>query len=72
MGLIVPATEVDHIIAISRGGDWFDGENLQSLCGLHHAQKTRLDEGKMVKTGCDVNGIPLHPSSHWWEGSQVK
>lgn len=37
-----PATDVDHIIPRSQGGsdaDW----NIQSLCAVHHAEKTAAE-----------------------------
>ena len=37
--------EVDHIIAIRDGGAPFDLNNLQTLCIVHHARKTRLEMG---------------------------
>ena len=38
-----PATDVDHIVPLSRGGT-HDAENLQALCHSHHSQKTtRID-----------------------------
>ena len=39
-GKTEPATCVDHIIPISRGGPAWDENNLQSLCDRHHKQKT--------------------------------
>ena len=35
-----PATCVDHIIPISRGGSAWDKNNWQSLCDRHHKRKT--------------------------------
>ena len=64
-GILRPATEVDHIIPVSKGGDWYDGNNLQSLCISCHSQKTRADEGKSIKSGCDANGIPLNGTHPW-------
>jgi 5-methylcytosine-specific restriction protein A len=57
-GETVAATEVDHIVRASRGGAWFDADNLQSLCKPCHSRKTAAEDGKRVVTGCDVNGIP--------------
>ncbi|MGN2640739.1 HNH endonuclease [Nocardia takedensis] len=37
------ADEVDHIIPVSRGGDRYDPDNLQSLCEEHHLEKTLRD-----------------------------
>ena len=43
-GLPVVASEVDHIVPLSRGGgnDW---DNLQSLCKSCHSRKTALESG---------------------------
>lgn len=37
---VEPATVVDHIRPINRGGRPWDRENLQSLCNRHHNQKS--------------------------------
>jgi 5-methylcytosine-specific restriction enzyme A len=39
-----PATDVDHIIALARGGDNSRG-NLQALCKSCHSVKTLRDDG---------------------------
>jgi len=44
MGEVVVATEVDHVVAKARGGINSLG-NLQSLCHMHHSQKTARDDG---------------------------
>lgn len=67
-GKASPAHHVDHIIPISEGGDWYDYENLQGLCAAHHSQKTAADEGKTVRMGCDVAGVPIDPTHPWREG----
>ena len=67
LGRTVPATEVDHIIPISKGGEWFY-DNLQSLCESHHSQKTRRDEGKTVRMGAGIDGTPLDPAHPWNAG----
>ena len=43
-GEVVLATEVDHIIPLSRGGT-NDRSNLQPLCKSCHARKTALEDG---------------------------
>jgi 5-methylcytosine-specific restriction endonuclease McrA len=40
--------EVDHIVALALGGRDSD-DNLECLCGPHHAQKTRRDIGLIAK-----------------------
>lgn len=64
-GIDTPAQHVDHIVPITAGGDWFDGDNLQSLCAECHSQKTRADEGKTVNFGCGVDGVPIDGAHHW-------
>lgn len=43
-GLVVPATEVDHILPLSHGGS-HASDNLQSLCKSCHSKKTRGQGG---------------------------
>ena len=68
-GIIRPAAHVDHIIPISKGGEWFPGpDGLQSLCAECHSIKTAKDEGRSSRTlvaGCDANGIPTDKRHHW-------
>ena len=64
-GRHTPAHHVDHILPISKGGDWFDGENLQSLCHACHSLKTAGDEGKVRHMGCGMDGTPADPSHPW-------
>ena len=61
-GQVVVATDVDHV-----SGDPSDNsmDNLQPLCHECHSRKTQADMGKAVSYGCDSNGWPLDPSSHW-------
>ena len=35
--------EVDHIVAIVNGGEYFDKENLRTLCEICHKKKTKAD-----------------------------
>lgn len=67
-GVITVARHVDHIIAIERGGAWFDADNLQSLCHACHNAKTARDEGHAASMGVDVNGNPVDPTHHWNQG----
>ena len=68
VGYIEPATTVDHIVPINKGGDPFPGlYRLMSLCASCHNQKTRheqIGEDYTVK-GCDVFGRPLDPNHPW-------
>ena len=64
-GIVRAAVHVDHIIAVTNGGDdsaW-DDSNRQGLCHACHETKTRKDLGQKQRYGCDVNGYPLgdHP-----------
>jgi len=59
------AAEVDHIIAINKGGAPLDPRNFRGLCKRHHSQKTgKLDSRqaapveRWVITGED--GYPIH------------
>lgn len=40
-----PASQVDHIVPLSRGGAKSDLANLQSLCRRHHSIKTTMFDG---------------------------
>jgi 5-methylcytosine-specific restriction enzyme A len=52
-GRAEPATDVDHIVARSRGGS--DGpSNLQALCASCHARKTASEDGGFGRDRCGV------------------
>ncbi|MBE0114549.1 HNH endonuclease signature motif containing protein [Klebsiella michiganensis] len=79
-GRVTPATVVDHIephklkdalksnnrTAIAKAQHLFwSKENWQPLCKAHHdSTKQRMEKGGVI-IGCDVNGYPLDPASHW-------
>ena len=42
-GFVTVATDVDHIIALSKGGARLDPDNCQSLCRTCHNRKTAED-----------------------------
>jgi hypothetical protein len=79
-GRITPATVVDHIephklkdalksgnpLAISKAQLLFwSKDNWQPLCKAHHdSTKQRMEKSGAV-IGCDANGYPLDPASHW-------
>lgn len=65
---IPAASQVDHIIPISEGGEPWDMDNLQPLCASCHSVKTARDNGKNVSMGCDINGMPLDPTHPWNRG----
>jgi 5-methylcytosine-specific restriction protein A len=44
-GRTTPATDVDHVIPLARGGT-NTPRNLQSLCHEHHASKTAREDGR--------------------------
>lgn len=68
LGKTVPAVHVDHIIPISKGGDWFNGDNLQSLCHSCHSLKTMQDMGNTVRLGANTQGAPIDPAHPWNDG----
>jgi 5-methylcytosine-specific restriction enzyme A len=61
-GVLVPATEVDHIDNDPSNNAL---DNLQGLCRAHHSAKTHRDMGHRVHMGCDVNGMPTDPAHPW-------
>ncbi|WP_369815795.1 HNH endonuclease [Erythrobacter sp. QSSC1-22B] len=70
------ASHVDHVQAISQGGDPFPShDGLASYCPSCHSRKTaRGPEAGAVSTdrpmkGCDAQGNPLDPS-HPWAGNR--
>lgn len=79
-GRTVAATVVDHItphklkdaitsgdraaIALAQKLFW-DTDNWQSLCKQHHDSTKQRMEKRGVVIGCDENGNPLDPNSHW-------
>ncbi|MBG6243345.1 MAG: HNH endonuclease [Candidatus Symbiopectobacterium sp. Dall1.0] len=81
-GRIVAATVVDHTIphklkealksgdqaAIAKAQTLFwDKDNWQGLCVSHHSStKQRMEKGNKGY-GCDENGMPGNPHSHWYQ-----
>lgn len=72
MPRLVVANTVDHVRAISDGGQPFpDHAGLASYCPACHARKTaRGSEAGAVRStkpvkGCDANGMPLDPQHPW-------
>ena len=63
-GRITPATQVDHIEPLHKGGPDSD-ENKQSLCDPCHAEKTREDMGHKHKATIGVDGWPVDAAHHW-------
>jgi len=75
-----PATVVDHIKPHKlkealKGGDakqiaaaqklFWDKSNWQGLCKQHHDSTKQREEKRGHIIGCDENGLPLDPCSHW-------
>lgn len=65
-GKLTPATVVDHITPHKGNLDlFFNDNNLQSLCKLHHdSSKQKAEIRKINQIGCDINGLPIdeeHP-----------
>jgi len=69
-GKVVVATEVDHIVPMSKGGAALDQANLQSLCHNCHSRKTIRDQGKTDKPikGASATGLPIDPQHPWNRG----
>ena len=63
-GVLTLAVEVDHIVALFKGGDDRDN-NKRALCSACHAFKTREDKGHRPSTACDVSGLPADPRHPW-------
>jgi len=63
-GVVTPATEVDHVVALVNGGA-DDLANRQGLCDDCHTEKTRRDLGYRERSGCDASGLPTSPTHHW-------
>lgn len=71
-GKVTRANVVDHVVAISQGGDPFPPlAGLRSLCApCHNAKTARGAEAGAVRTskprkGCNPDGTPLD-SAHPW------
>jgi 5-methylcytosine-specific restriction enzyme A len=58
--LLVPATEADHVVALSKGGRRLDTANLQALCKACHARKTVEHDGGFGRepSAPDTPGTP--------------
>lgn len=63
-GRAEPATDVDHIVPLHRGGadDW---RNLQPLCADHHRVKTAQERGGRAPQAIGPDGAPTDPGPHW-------
>lgn len=62
---VTPATQLDHIVALTNGGPDFDcddGGNRQGLCDACHEAKTRTDLGYSERRVIGLDGFPVDPS----------
>jgi len=79
---INPATVVDHIVphrlrfaktteeVTAAQKRFWDEYNWQPLCVQHHnTTKQRMEKGNKGY-GCDENGMPSDPDSHWYQGKK--
>lgn len=60
-GRVKAATDLDHVVPLSKGGA-DDETNFQSLCSEHHKAKTAVDMGHNTKPQIGVDGWPEAPS----------
>lgn len=62
-GRAEPATEVDHVVPLFKGGAdggrQGDDSNYQSLCSTHHLEKTIAERGFGVKQAVGLDGYPI-------------
>lgn len=66
MGRITPATVVDHVIPHKGDRDLFwSPDNWQALCKPCHDSVKAREERSGEVFGCNVNGQPISPASHW-------
>lgn len=56
--------EVHHIKPKAQGGTDED-TNLETLCHDCHEEADAKAQGKTLKTGCDIHGMPLDPAHPW-------
>jgi 5-methylcytosine-specific restriction endonuclease McrA len=62
-GRVTPATELDHIIPLHKGGEDNDPDNWQGLCAECHKDKTAQDLGHKVKQQIGLDGWPVTEES---------
>jgi len=67
-GRYTAATEVDHIIPMSDGGEPLDPSNFRSLCKRCHSSVTlHAKHGTEAKIkGCGADGMPHDPNHPWY------
>lgn len=65
MGVVTPATLVDHIKPHNGDLDLFwDQSNWQPLCRTHHDATKRREDHQGIAIGCTIDGVALG-ASHW-------
>ena len=65
-GALTPATELDHIV--KHNGDrvlFYDVDNLQGLCAIHHRGFKAKAERSGRVAPCDLKGYPTKPNKYW-------
>ncbi len=68
-GTVTPAKVVDHVVAISSGGDPFPPlEGLMSMCQSCHNFKTQSGDvrGGITFKGADLDGMPIDHKHPFW------
>lgn len=66
LGLVTPATVVDHVDPHrGRAEKFWDEGNWQSLCAPCHNQHKQRQENGAGLMGCDDAGLPIDPDHHW-------
>lgn len=60
----LPATQVDHIIPLFKGGKDTD-DNKQCICDECHNHKTIIERGGKYNAGVAVSGVPKDKAHHW-------
>jgi len=64
---ITERLEVDHITPVSKGGEFWNKNNLWTLCISCHSRKTAVDTGKVRLISVNENGYPLDKEHPWNE-----
>lgn len=80
LGRHVAATEVDHVLSVSKGGAALDIANLASMCRPCHSRKTADMDGAFGRAprdrrrvrGCTVDGAPRDPDHPWNSGAESR
>ena len=54
--------QVDHILELKDGGDFWDPVNLQVLCKIHHSAKSLMQAGARLTRKAKLNLEPTSPN----------